>query len=127
MDLKLLLGPAAMESFHKSEEYKGTSYLATGLRFVLTRRSNPNQIQVYLFTQTERLKHVEKGDTKAEKDAFAEIFHDAGWQTEEILEAMRYADDFYCERPFHASGSQSTLFHSSPSSALSIRQGGRSS
>ena len=81
------------------EDYIGTGYIAPGGRIVLTRRHSPHKIQVYLMgkTITERLKSVQRGNVKEEKEAFAEIFRGAGWQTEAILEALKENDDFYCE------------------------------
>ncbi|KAA8641463.1 hypothetical protein EYZ11_002262 [Aspergillus tanneri] len=45
-----------------------------------------------------RLHCVDRGDIEKEKEAMMEIFHGAGWQTEEILRSLEGADDFYCER-----------------------------
>ena len=33
-----------------------------------------------------------------EKAAFAEVFRDIGWKAEQILQWLKEADDFYCER-----------------------------
>lgn len=81
--------------------YRTTTYMATGFRFVLLRRSNPHQVQVYLTCRSNAspLQTVQKGDVRAEKKAFAEIFRDAGWRCDNIVEAMQRAEDFYCERP----------------------------
>ncbi|KAL3430414.1 FAD binding domain protein [Aspergillus tetrazonus] len=88
--------PRSMEA---GEEYIATSYIAPGDRFVLTRRHNPQRIQVYLTGKsvTRRLKGVRKGDASEEKKAFAEVFRGAGWQVEGILDLLMEADDFYCE------------------------------
>jgi 2-polyprenyl-6-methoxyphenol hydroxylase-like FAD-dependent oxidoreductase len=81
------------------EEYIATSYIAPGDRFVLTRRYNPQRIQVYLIGKsvTKRLGGVHKWDVSEEKKAFAEVFRGAGWQVEGILESLMEADNFYCE------------------------------
>jgi hypothetical protein len=81
------------------EEYIATSYIAPGDRFVLTRRHNPQRIQVYLIGKSviKWPKGVHKGDTSEEKKAFAEVFRGAGWQVEGILELLMEADDPYCE------------------------------
>lgn len=90
-------------------EYVATAYIAPGKRGVQLRRNSPDQLQVYLGctpvgTQLERIRGVRRGDVKAEKEAIAEIFRGAGWQTEEILEEMLKEgegtgeDGFYCER-----------------------------
>ncbi|TVY41866.1 Uncharacterized protein LOCC1_G007387 [Lachnellula occidentalis] len=74
--------------------------MAPGKRMMMTRRHSPHKIQVYLggTTDSVRLKNSRRGDTKEEKEAFAEFLHGAGWKTEEIIQSMKDADDFYCER-----------------------------
>ncbi len=69
-------------------------------RTVLTRRHSPHEMQVYLMckSDSERLKNARRGDAMEEKTAMAEIFQGAGWQTDDILQSMKDADDFYCER-----------------------------
>ncbi|KAJ5579578.1 Fad binding domain protein [Penicillium hispanicum] len=112
---RIMLGSDAVEPFHPLDEYVAyytvprpmedgeefiaTSYIATGGRFVLTRRHDPQRIQVYLTGKsvTERLKRVQKGDVREEKKAFAEAFRGAGWQVDAMLESLMEADDFYCE------------------------------
>lgn len=84
----------------KGEEYVATMYMATRRRGLFLRRHSPDMIQVYMgcTTDSEKFKNARRGDMKAEKEALAEIYQGAGWQTEEILKAMKDADDFYCER-----------------------------
>ena len=115
---RMMLGPGAKDPIHflggytgyftmarqaqEGEEYVATTYLAPGSRFMFTRRHNPQQVQVYLICRpspSARIRNVQKGDVEAEKEAFAEIFQGAGWQSEEILKALEHSDDFYCERP----------------------------
>ncbi|OTA99295.1 hypothetical protein M426DRAFT_76467 [Hypoxylon sp. CI-4A] len=81
------------------EEYHATTYIATGRRGIMIRRSNPDTVQVYLMCKTdnERLKNARHGDVEEEKAAMAEVFRGAGWRTEEILKAMQDTDDFYLE------------------------------
>ncbi|TVY68791.1 Uncharacterized protein LSUE1_G006996 [Lachnellula suecica] len=114
---KMMLGPGAADAFHpmkgvyvayytiprpiqKGEEYVSTMYMATGHRGLMTRRSNPDQIQIYIGCTTDsvRLKNVRRGDVVEEKAALQELFQGAGWQSEEIAKAAKDADDFYCER-----------------------------
>ncbi|ODM14914.1 hypothetical protein SI65_09666 [Aspergillus cristatus] len=113
---KMTFGPDTMETFHslgvyigyftipreilQGEEYKLTSYIAPGGRLMFTRRHNPHEIQIYLASTTgsERLKNSQKGNIKEEKEAMAEIFQGAGWQTEHILQSLEDSNDFYCER-----------------------------
>jgi 2-polyprenyl-6-methoxyphenol hydroxylase-like FAD-dependent oxidoreductase len=82
------------------EEYIATSYLATDRRGIMTRRQNPDTLQVYLGGRltSSRLRNARRGDIQEEKNALAEIFEGAGWKTKEIVEAMMGADNFYCER-----------------------------
>ncbi|KAJ5115885.1 hypothetical protein N7456_000233 [Penicillium angulare] len=81
------------------EEYIATGYIASGGRFVLTRRYSPHRVQVYLTGKavTERLKAIQKGDVYEEKKAFVEVFRGAGWVVDELLESLMETDDFYCE------------------------------
>jgi 2-polyprenyl-6-methoxyphenol hydroxylase-like FAD-dependent oxidoreductase len=87
-------------AIQESEDYIATSYIAPGRRGIMTRRHNPHEIQVYLgcTTDSEKLKNARRGDITKEKETLAEIFEGAGWQTEEIVNSMMKADDFYCER-----------------------------
>jgi 2-polyprenyl-6-methoxyphenol hydroxylase-like FAD-dependent oxidoreductase len=82
------------------EEYLATSYMAPGRRGIMTRRHSPDAMQVMLSCRSDpdRLQNVTRGDVKAEKEAMADIFKGAGWIADDIIKAMRDADDFYCER-----------------------------
>jgi 2-polyprenyl-6-methoxyphenol hydroxylase-like FAD-dependent oxidoreductase len=113
---KMMLGPDTTDTFHPLDEYvayftvprpikdgeayMATSYIAPGGRFVLTRRSDPHTIQVYLTgnSVTGRLESVKRGDVREEKEAFVKAFRGAGWQVEKILDSLMEAEDFYCER-----------------------------
>lgn len=83
----------------EGEDYIATMYMAPKQRGVLMRRSNPNVVQVYLgcHSASVRLQSVRHGDIKEQKDAIAEGMKGAGWQVDEILEAMQDSRDFYCE------------------------------
>lgn len=84
------------------DKYDATMYVATGDRFILTRRSEPHRIQVYLQAMktapTERLRQAHRGGVAAEKAAIVEIFQGAGWRAEEFLKGLEESDDFYLER-----------------------------
>ncbi|KAH8767347.1 hypothetical protein F5883DRAFT_495188 [Diaporthe sp. PMI_573] len=84
------------------EKYDATIYVATGDKLILTRRSDPHQIQVYLEVMkgavTERLMQAHRGGVAGQKAAMAEIFRGAGWRTEEFLKGLEESDDFYLER-----------------------------
>ncbi|KAI2468612.1 FAD/NAD(P)-binding domain-containing protein [Annulohypoxylon bovei var. microspora] len=83
----------------EGEEYLATAYIAPGRRAIMLRRHSPDWIQVYLMCKnsSERLKNARRGDTKEERAALAEIMQGAGWEAEEIIKAMKKADDFYLE------------------------------
>lgn len=63
------------------------------------RRSNPDEVQVYLGCNpaSARLQNVRHGDVKEQMEAMTEGIKGAGWQVDEILEAMKDSMDFYCE------------------------------
>jgi 2-polyprenyl-6-methoxyphenol hydroxylase-like FAD-dependent oxidoreductase len=84
----------------EGEEYIATWYLATNNRFIMTRRHSEHEIQAYLIctSDSEQLSKCYRKGIEEEKKAFAEIFDGAGWRTEELLEALKDSDDFYCER-----------------------------
>jgi 2-polyprenyl-6-methoxyphenol hydroxylase-like FAD-dependent oxidoreductase len=74
-----------------------TMYHAPGRRVLLTRRDNPHSMQVYLTSMSngDRLEQALKGDVSEQKEAWAETFRGAGWQSSRLLEGMRTSDDFY--------------------------------
>jgi len=84
----------------EGEEYKSTAYIAPNKRMLFTRRHRPDQIQTYLTSQvcSKRMQNARKNDVDEEKAAFTEVFRDAGWKAEQILQWLKEADDFYCER-----------------------------
>ncbi|KAI8960842.1 FAD/NAD(P)-binding domain-containing protein [Daldinia sp. FL1419] len=81
------------------EGFIATAYTGTGRRAIMTRRHSPDKIQVYLTckSDSERLANAPRGDVKEEKEAMAEIFKGAGWESEELVQAMKDSDDFYLE------------------------------
>lgn len=84
----------------EGEEYIATMYMAPGRLGMMTRRHSSDEIQVYIgyTTNSEQLKTVRQGGAKEEKEALVKIFQGAGWQTEEILNSLNDAKDFYGER-----------------------------
>jgi 2-polyprenyl-6-methoxyphenol hydroxylase-like FAD-dependent oxidoreductase len=110
-----MLGSDAEDTFHALDEYTAyftiprpindggeytaTTYSAPRGRFILTRRHDPQRIQVYLTGKsvTEKLKTVQRGDVGEEKKVFAEVFRGAGWQADTIIESLMGAEAFYCE------------------------------
>ena len=83
-----------------NEAYNATVYLSTNKRGIMTRRSKPDKLQVYLGgnPDPELLRNVKRGDMEAEKQALATFMTDAGWRTPELIKGMLASEDFYCER-----------------------------
>ena len=86
----------------EGEEYVATAFLMPEKRFLLMRRHNKDEMQVYLRAETGsgsgQLKNVKRGDIKAEKAAFAELFEGGGWRTDEVVKALKEgAKGFYCQ------------------------------
>lgn len=82
------------------EGYVASIYFAPGTKILMTRRDNPERLQVYMGgkTHSEQLRNSRRGDTKVEKAGIAEFIQGSGWRTEEFLEHLKEADDFYLER-----------------------------
>ncbi|KAK9776281.1 putative FAD-binding domain-containing protein [Seiridium cardinale] len=112
---RMLFGPDTEDNYHllgayiayftlpeavKGDDYLFKGFFAPGKRLILTRRSSPENVQVYLACKSEsdRLRNLKKGDVKEEKEAMTEVFRDAGWRTNEFLQKLESTDDFYCER-----------------------------
>ncbi|CAH0015766.1 unnamed protein product [Clonostachys rhizophaga] len=110
---KMMLGTGASDRFYplggtfaayftiprpiqKGEEYVATTYMAPGKRAIMTRRANPDELQVYLFCQTDsdRLKNAHLKGLEEEKAAFEEIFQDAGWEARSISSHLKTTENF---------------------------------
>jgi 2-polyprenyl-6-methoxyphenol hydroxylase-like FAD-dependent oxidoreductase len=113
---KLMLGPGTRHAFvplgnlfmgyftvprpiQNGERYIATWFIAPGKRFIMTRRHRADMFQAYLGVRTssKRLINAHGSGVEEEKMALAEVFKGAGWQTEELLEALKTSKDFYCE------------------------------
>ncbi|KAM4061108.1 FAD binding domain-containing protein [Hirsutella rhossiliensis] len=77
----------------------GTMYHATGRRLLATRWHSPQRGQGYLATMAhgEEMERALKQDVGTQKDVFARVFGDAGWQAARLVDEMRRADDFYAQ------------------------------
>lgn len=114
---KIMLGPNVPDQFvpfnglygsyftipqpvQPGEKFVASIYFAPGSKIEMTRRDNSERLQVYLGgkTNSERLRNARRGDTREEKAGIAELMQGSGWRTEEFLEHLKKADDFYCER-----------------------------
>lgn len=89
--------PKPME---EGEKYIASAYVVPGGRFIMSRRHNPLEKQVYLAAGKDsgRLNSIRRGDVNEEKKVMEDIFQNAGWQTDWILKSLRESKDFYCER-----------------------------
>jgi len=81
-------------------------YNSTKGRMVLIRpdRTNGNLTRVSLWTMTrdpeveKTLTTLTKAGPTEQKHFWAQIFHNAGWETNRVLQAMDSADDFYMQK-----------------------------
>ncbi|PNP55415.1 hypothetical protein THARTR1_04245 [Trichoderma harzianum] len=114
---KLMLGPGVPDALRpvkgaytayftiprpiqEGEGYNSTFYLATKRRAIMTRRHNPQEIQIYLpcNTTSDRMTKAHQDGVEEQKKALAEIYTDAGWQSKDIIRDMFDSENFYCER-----------------------------
>lgn len=77
----------------------GTVYTADKRRQILTRYHSKTHGQAYFGTMEngEEVMAVLKEDTTKQKELFAKIFKDAGWQVETLIEDMMASEDFFCQ------------------------------
>ncbi|KAI2465530.1 FAD/NAD(P)-binding domain-containing protein [Annulohypoxylon bovei var. microspora] len=73
------------------------AYSAPGRRLVITRTSGRPVTQVLLFTMGdgEKLNKSYKQPIEKQKEAFAESYRGAGWETDRLLSGMTSCADFY--------------------------------
>ncbi|KAL4954514.1 hypothetical protein BDW69DRAFT_183485 [Aspergillus filifer] len=81
------------------DPYIARIHLSTKRRILFTRRHNAQSYQIYIIlAPTHPLITTAKcGGVSAEKRAMAEILRGAGWKTNEVIDLMNDADDFYCD------------------------------
>lgn len=75
-------------------------YFAPGSRMVMTRTGDRPFKQIYLFLMKnderhERMRLVHHQPLDKQKEAWAEIFQDAGWECKRFSDALKTTDDFY--------------------------------
>lgn len=83
-----------------SDDSEARIYFAPGSRMVMTRTGDRPFKQVYLFLMKneerhKRLRAVHKQPLEKQKEEWAEIFHDAGWECKRYTDALKTTDDFY--------------------------------
>ncbi|KAM3481160.1 hypothetical protein MY5147_000793 [Beauveria neobassiana] len=84
-----------------NEGFDSTVYLASRRRSVMTRRSDPRFLQVYMACSSDAssgIQTVRRGDAQQEKAAFSKSYRGAGWRVPELVDGLEASDDFYCER-----------------------------
>ncbi|KAF4342893.1 2-polyprenyl-6-methoxyphenol hydroxylase [Fusarium beomiforme] len=83
--------------YEAGNENLATVYSAPGRRVISTRWHSRDRGQAYLMTMShvDELKEVMRQDVDAQKNLFAEIFKDAGWQAPRLIKAMYETEDFY--------------------------------
>jgi 2-polyprenyl-6-methoxyphenol hydroxylase-like FAD-dependent oxidoreductase len=83
----------------RREQYIATWFIAPGKSFIMIRRHRSDTIQAYLGVRTssKRLINAHASGVEEEKMALAEVFQGTGWQTAELLEALKTSTEFYCE------------------------------
>ncbi|KAF3764473.1 hypothetical protein M406DRAFT_62361 [Cryphonectria parasitica EP155] len=82
----------------EGEDNLAKAYSAPGRRIVMTRTSGRPITQVILFTMSDdtgSLKACYKQPIEKQKQAFAEKFKGAGWETERLLAGMATCEDFW--------------------------------
>lgn len=73
------------------------AYMALQSRMIVTRNSDRPRTQVLLFTMkdTAKLSAALKGSVEKQKEAYAETYKDAGWETNRLLGGIIDSKDFY--------------------------------
>jgi 2-polyprenyl-6-methoxyphenol hydroxylase-like FAD-dependent oxidoreductase len=84
----------------ESDEDDARILFASGSRMVMVRTGDRPITQVYFFIMKdkerhERMKPVHKQPLEQQKEAWAEIFHDAGWECKRFIDGMKITEDFY--------------------------------
>jgi 2-polyprenyl-6-methoxyphenol hydroxylase-like FAD-dependent oxidoreductase len=75
-------------------------FFGSNSRMVMTRSGDRTKTQVYFFimkdqARHERMKSVHKLPIDQQKEAWAEIYRDGGWDCESFVEGMMKTEDFY--------------------------------
>ncbi|KAJ5129997.1 Monooxygenase FAD-binding [Penicillium bovifimosum] len=75
------------------------AYLCPGRRMIMTRTHNEKETQIYfiLLSDSEELRAVPKLPIQQQKKAWANMFHDAGWQSERFIKEMQTTDNWFCQ------------------------------
>ena len=84
----------------ESEDSDARIFFASGSRMVMTRTGDRPITQIYLFLMKNKERHqwmqtVHKQPLEKQKEAWIEIFQDAGWDCKRFAEGMKSTEDFY--------------------------------
>jgi 2-polyprenyl-6-methoxyphenol hydroxylase-like FAD-dependent oxidoreductase len=84
----------------ESDDNAARIFMASGGRMTMVRTGDRPMTQVYFFIMKdkerhEKMKTVHKQSLEHQKEAWAEIFRDAGWQCKRFIEGLKTTDDFY--------------------------------
>jgi 2-polyprenyl-6-methoxyphenol hydroxylase-like FAD-dependent oxidoreductase len=85
---------------HDFSDNDARIYIGSGGRMVMTRTGDLSKTQVYFFAEGdkeryERMKSTYKLPLDQQKEVWAEIYRDAGWDCERFVEGMMKTNDFY--------------------------------
>lgn len=75
-------------------------HFASDSRVMMTRTGDRNMMQIYLFLMKDKDRHtrmqvVHKQPIQQQKEAWMQLFKDAGWQSERFTEGLKDTKDFY--------------------------------
>jgi 2-polyprenyl-6-methoxyphenol hydroxylase-like FAD-dependent oxidoreductase len=75
------------------------TYLSPGRRMIMTRTHNEKETQVYflLLSDSEELRAISKSSIQQQKKAWADMFRDAGWQSDRFIKEMQTTDNWFCQ------------------------------
>lgn len=84
----------------ESDDNEARIYFAPGSRMVMTRTGDRPHKQIYFFLMKneerhDRMRSVHKQPLEKQKEVWAEIFRDAGWDCKRYTDALKTTDDFY--------------------------------
>ncbi len=83
--------------YEEEDSTWGQWYNATGGRCILLRPDNTGYTRAYLSVMSSKPAGYYKLSIPEQKKLFREIFEDAGWQAERVLDGMDASDDFYMQ------------------------------
>ncbi|KAL3442509.1 hypothetical protein BJX65DRAFT_225458 [Aspergillus insuetus] len=88
------------QEMREGEGYYATAFMAPGNRGIMTRRHKPDRYQAYSFCRLDEpaLKNVSRGDNNGEKRGLVAVFQGAGWESQQIIQALVDSEDLYTER-----------------------------